>query len=360
MATGAADNADDELSIRVEGRAGRLTLNRPDALNALTYTQIVAIRAALQRWRNDAAVKLVILDAVGGRALCAGGDVIAMYDSRTDDGAFASRYWRDEYRLNAEIHAFPKPFVAIMDGIVMGGGIGLSAHASHRVVTEASMLAMPETAIGLIPDVGGTWLLGHAPGRIGEYLGLLGERMAAADAIMCGFADTRVARSDLAKLLDRLCDPTGEPVGVTLSRLASAPDAPVHTPRQNDIDALFAGATIEEIRAALAASPLEWAHKAVSALDKRSPLALKLTLAAVRKARTLRSLDDALAMEFRLTTRLFRHGEFIEGVRALLIDKDKAPRWNPPTLAAVDDAMVAAFFAAFPADTDRPFPEPTS
>ncbi|MEZ5844932.1 MAG: enoyl-CoA hydratase/isomerase family protein [Hyphomicrobiaceae bacterium] len=357
MSTEPTAGADGETIIRVDGRAGRITLNRPQALNALTYTQIVAIRAALDAWRADDAVKLVILDATGGRALCAGGDVIAMYESRTDGGAFATRYWRDEYRLNAEIGGWPKPFVALMDGIVMGGGIGLSGHASHRIVTEASMLAMPETTIGLVPDVGGSWLLAQAPGRMGEYLGLIGERMGAADAIYAGFADTHVARASLDGLLARLVDPDGEPVGVTISRHASAPAAPTHAPRQADVDRMFAGDSVEAIAAALAASPLEWAGKAADALAKRSPLALKLTLAAIRRARGMRALEQALAMEFRLTTRLFRHGEFIEGVRALLVDKDKSPRWRPAALAGVDAAMISEFLSALPDGADRPFPE---
>lgn len=351
------EGAETEILIRVEGRAGRITLNRPQALNALTYMQIGQICTALGAWRSDDAVKLVILDGAGGRALCAGGDVIAMYESRSDGGAFAERYWRDEYRMNALIQAYPKPFVALMDGIVMGGGIGLSGHASHRIVTETSMLAMPETTIGLIPDVGGTLLLGHAPGRMGEYLGLLGERMSAADAIYAGFADTHVARASVASLLARLVDPAGEPVGVTISRHASAPAAPVHAARQADIDELFAGVSIEAIHDALAASPIAWASKAAEALAKRSPLALKLTLAAIRRGREMRRLEDALALEFRLVTRLYRHGEFIEGVRALLVDKDKAPRWQPASLADVDAVMIAAFMADLPADADRPFPE---
>ncbi len=173
----------DDVIIRREGRAGRLTMNRPQALNALTTPMVGMITKALAEWRDDAAVELVVLDAVGDRALCAGGDVMSLYESRTQGSAFAREFWSAEYRLNAMIGRYPKPFVAIMDGIVMGGGIGLSAHASHRIVTERSMLAMPETGIGLVPDVGGTWLLARAPGEVGTYLGLTGARMSGADAI---------------------------------------------------------------------------------------------------------------------------------------------------------------------------------
>src|SRR6056297_1227898 len=185
-------HSDSEIIVRTEGRAGRITLNRPKALNALTYSQIGIISKALEDWRGDRAVELVILDGAGEKAFCAGGDVVSFYKRRDDGGAYAKKFWRDEYHLNSAIARYPKPVIALQDGIVMGGGIGLSGHASHRIVTERAMLAMPETTIGLVPDVGGTWLLGNAPGRFGEYLGLLGERMNAADSIIMGFSDTFV------------------------------------------------------------------------------------------------------------------------------------------------------------------------
>ena len=336
-----ADESD--LIIRQEGRAGRITLNRPKALNALTYDQSLAIERTIDQWVGDDAVHAVIIDGAGDRAMCAGGDVQALYDQRSDGGASASQFWRDEYRLNSKIGRYPKPFVAIMDGIVMGGGIGLGGHASHRVVTERSMLAMPETTIGLIPDVGGMWLLANAPGRLGEYLGMLGERMGAADAIYAGFADTFVTVAKLDELIAALCDPGGDPIGVTLASYADAPPPTVHADRQADIDRIFAADTLEDIIAALRTSDIEWAEKALKAIDQRSPLALKLTLAAVREARTFSSLEDSLKLEFRLCSRLARHGEFFEGIRALLIDKDKSPKWNPTTIAEVSDDMVAEF-----------------
>ncbi len=188
---------DSDVLIRREGRAGRITMNRPKALNALTYPMVGEIERALLAWQADQAVDLVILDGAGERGLCAGGDVRSLYDARTEGSGFARTFWRDEYRLNTLIHRYKKPFVPIMDGIVMGGGIGLSGHASHRIVTEKSMLAMPETTIGLIPDVGGTWLLSRAPGATGPYLGLMGHRMNAADALYAGFADTMVATAKL-------------------------------------------------------------------------------------------------------------------------------------------------------------------
>src|SRR5215468_5919647 len=213
-------SATDEVLIRRQGRAGRLTMNRPQALNALTLGMVRQIWSALLAWRRDPAVELVVLDGTGDRALCAGGDVRALYDSRSEGSSLARTFWREEYRLNALIGRYPKPFVAIQDGIVMGGGIGLSAHARHRIVTERSRLAMPETGIGLIPDVGGTWLLAHAPGETGLYLGLTGVEMDAADAIYAGFSDTLVPSSRLTELKARLFDRNGGPVVDVLKALA--------------------------------------------------------------------------------------------------------------------------------------------
>lgn len=342
---------DDEILVRTEGRAGRLTLNRPKALNALTYAQIGAIDAALTQWESDPEVEVVILDGTGERAMCAGGDVLAMYESAKDGTAYAERFWRDEYHLNLRISDYPKPYVALMDGFVMGGGIGISAHASHRIVTERSALAMPETTIGLVPDVGGSWLLACAPGRMGEYFGLLGERMGSGDALYAGFADTHVDGARLGDLVAALCKPNGEPIGATIAEFAGAPTPPVHAARQDDIDRIFDAPTVAEIRARLQASGLDWAEKALSALAQRSPLSLSLALASIRQARELGSLAAALDIEYRLTTRLFAHGEFIEGIRALLVDKDKAPKWNPASLEAVTPEMIAEFLAPLPAES---------
>ena len=296
-------------------------------------------------------MQVVVIDGTGERAMCAGGDVMALYNKRDDGGDFAAQFWRDEYRLNAKIGRYPKPYVAIMDGIVMGGGIGLAGHGSHRIVTERSSLAMPETTIGLVPDVGGMWLLANAPGRMGEYLGLLSERMAAADAIYAGFADTFVEAARLEDMLAALSDQDGDPVGVTIASFAAAPAPTTHAERQNDIDDIFSAATLEDIVRNLKASDVGWAEAALNAIGQRSPLSLKLTLAAIRAAREVNSLEAALNLEYRLTCRLFERGEFIEGIRALLIDKDKAPKWNPPTIEAVSDDLVAEFMAPL---THRP------
>jgi enoyl-CoA hydratase len=340
-----------ETLIRVEGRAGRITLNRPKALNALTLGMVRDIWRALLAWRDDPAVELVLLDGSGERALCAGGDVISLYESRREGSGLARTFWREEYRLNALIHRFPKPFAAIQDGIVMGGGIGLSSHARHRIVTERSMLAMPETGIGLIPDVGGTWLLARAPGEIGIYLGLTGQRMTGADAIQAGFSGTYAPAAALADLKARLIAKGGDPIEEIIDGLADehpVPASPIMALKPA-IDRLFGAPTVEGILRELNTTTAEWAQKARGELIQKSPLALKATLAAIRQARHLPSLEAALNVEFRLCTRLFEQGEFPEGVRALLVDKDKAPKWSAREPEDVAAATVAALFQPFPA-----------
>ncbi|MBO0763474.1 MAG: enoyl-CoA hydratase/isomerase family protein [Hyphomicrobiaceae bacterium] len=335
--------ASDEVLIRREGRAGRITLNRPKALNALTYAMVGPIRAALTAWKDDPAVELVLLDGAGERGLCAGGDVRSLYDSRTQGSGLARAFWRDEYRLNAAIGGYPKPYVALQDGIVMGGGIGLSSHASHRIVTERSQLAMPETGIGLIPDVGGTWLLANAPVEVGIYLGLTGEVMRAADAICARFSDAFVPTAKLPALVDRLVDARGGPVGAAIRGLAEDPGQSELARRRAAIDAAFASTEMELVHMALAGMAEEWAAKTRARLVEKSPKALKLTLAAIRQASQLPSLEEALKVEYRLTVRLFEDGEFPEGVRALLIDKDRKPRWSPPSLGEVTPEIVARY-----------------
>jgi enoyl-CoA hydratase len=350
--------ASDEVLIRREGRAGRITLNRPKALNALTHAMVGPIRDALIAWKDDPAVELVVLDGTGERGLCAGGDVRSLYESRTQGSDLARAFWRDEYRLNALIGTYPKPYVALQDGIVMGGGIGLSSHASHRIVTERSQLAMPETGIGLIPDVGGTWLLANAPGEAGVYLGLTGEVMRAADAIYARFSDAMVPSAKLAVLADRLLDKSAGPVGEVVRGLAEDPGESELVRRRGAIDAAFASPDVETMHMTLATTPGEWAAKTRAALVQKSPKALKLTLAAIRQARGLPSLEEALKVEFRLAVRLFEDGEFPEGVRALLVDKDRKPKWSPPGLGEVSSDVVLSYLAPLSADEDLTFEVP--
>jgi enoyl-CoA hydratase len=344
--------ATDEVLIRREGRAGRLTMNRPQALNALTLGMVRQIWSALQAWRVDPAVELVVLDGTGDRALCAGGDVRALYDSREDGSTLARSFWSEEYRLNALIGRYPKPFVAIQDGIVMGGGIGLSGHARHRIVTERSRLAMPETGIGLIPDVGGTWLLAHAPAALGTYLGLTGEAMRAADAMLARFADVFVPSAKLGQMVDRLVDPKGGLIGDTIRAVAKDAGPSMLAERRAAIDQAFGADTVEIMLGALSATPDEWAQQMAATLAQKSPKSLKLTLAAIGGARQLSSLEDALNVEFRLSVRLFEDGEFIEGVRALIVDKDRQPKWSPARLQDVSLELIGAYLAPLPPDEE--------
>jgi enoyl-CoA hydratase len=338
-----------EVLIRRQGRAGCITMNRPQALNALTQAMLGPIWHALLDWQDDSGIELVVLDGSGERALCAGGDVRALYHSRSQGSGAAQAFWREEYRLNALIGRYAKPYVAIQDGIVMGGGIGLSGHARHRVVTERSRLAMPETGIGLIPDVGGTWLLARAPGEVGLYLGLTGAEMDAADALHARFADTFVPAHRLAELRARFIDPMGGPVADVLEAFAQSAGQSRLAERSAEIDRIFANGSVETIVAALERSQLEWSAHTLAALAQKSPKALKLTYAAIRQARRLPCLEAALDVEFRLAVRLFEDGEFPEGVRALIVDKDRKPAWSPPGLADVSDALVQRYLAPLPA-----------
>jgi enoyl-CoA hydratase len=324
-------------------------MNRPKALNALTHAMIEPIRGALETWQHDSAIELVIIDGAGERGFCAGGDVRTLYESRVHGSAYARTFWRDEYRLNAYIGRYPKPFVAIQDGIVMGGGIGLSAHGRHRIVTERSQLAMPETGIGLIPDVGGTWILAHAPGETGVYLGLTSERMQAADAIYARFSDAFVPSHKLATLTGQLCEARATEVAACIGSVAEDPGKSELAALSPVVDAIFAGDTMEGILDRLIADSGAWAEDMHAKLREKSPKSMKLTLAAIRNARSLASLEEALNVEFRLCTRLFEDGEFPEGVRALIIDKDRQPKWSPPELSAFGTDAVKSYLAPLPA-----------
>ena len=349
----------DEVLIRREGRAGRITMNRPKALNALTYTMVERIWTALLKWRDDPAVEFVLLEGAGERGLCAGGDVRSLYDNRAHGSGFARRFWSEEYRLNALIGRYPKPYVAVMDGIVMGGGIGLSAHGNHRIVTERSRLAMPETGIGLIPDVGGTWLLSHIPERpgmskeSGTYLALTGQQFNGTEALDLGFGNVLIISQSIPDVLSEMIE-DGHPDSVMIRNTSAVDEAPKSSLYElaASIDAAFGHDRIEDVFAVLESMTSEWAATTLATLRTKSPLALKLTLAALRRARELDSLEECLNMEYRLAVRLYEHGEFLEGVRALIVEKDKSPRWHPSTLEEVKDAMLDDFFKPLPADED--------
>ncbi|MBO9464896.1 3-hydroxyisobutyrate dehydrogenase [Tropicibacter sp. R15_0] len=316
-----------DINIRKDGRAGRITLTRPKALNALSYDMCLAVERAIDRWRDDASVDLVLIDAEGEKAFCAGGDIAEMYRTGTaGDFDYGRKFWRDEYRMNAKLAEYPKPVVSFLHGFTMGGGVGLGCHGSHRIVGESSQIAMPEVGIGFIPDVGGTYLLSRAPGRIGEYLGITANRMAAGDAIFAGFADTFVPEAQWQALKERLCT-TGDIA--SLEEAATTPPDSALAAQQPEIDALFAGEGLQDIRNLLAANDGDLAQKALKALNRNAPLAMALTIEMLHRLRSPSlTIRKALEMEYRVSHRIMEHGDFLEGIRAQIIDKDKSPKWQ--------------------------------
>ncbi len=344
----------DEVLVRVECGVGFLTLNRPKAINSLNQNMVTAIDAALAKWANDDDVRAVVVNGAGERGLCAGGDVVAIYHSATAADPEARRFWFDEYRLNARIGRYPKPYVALMDGIVMGGGVGVSAHGSVRVVTETSKIAMPEVGIGFIPDVGGSYLLSRAPGLLGLHAALTGAPFNGPDAIAMGFADHYVPRADLEPFTAMV---VAEGPEAAVTAFAQEPPASPLAAQRDWIDECFAGDTVADILAALRArgegpAALSAAH-AANLISTRSPIALAVTLAAVRRAATLDTLEEVLVQEYRVSCASLRSHDLVEGIRAQLVDKDRNPQWSPSTLAAVTEQDVDAYFA--PADPDLTF-----
>ncbi|MGN6325549.1 enoyl-CoA hydratase/isomerase family protein [Pseudolysinimonas sp.] len=333
------------------GRLGILTLNRPRALNALDTGMVGIVSDALAAWADDDAVATVLVRGAGERGLCAGGDVVGIARAaQAGDRELPARFWRDEYRMNAAIARFPKPYVALMDGIVLGGGVGISAHGSHRVVTERTRLGMPETGIGFVPDVGGTRLLAHAPGELGTHLGLTGDHVTGVDAIALGFADAFVPSDRFEALAVAL---ETEDADVAIASVAeSAPPAPLLAERAW-IDAAYAGDDLSAILDRLTAGE-EPARAAAATLATRSPTALAITLRSLRAAAAESTLEEALRREYRVSTRVVALPDFVEGIRAQLVDKDSAPRWRPAALADVDPAVVDAAFA--PVDPELPLP----
>ncbi len=325
------------------GALGRLRLDRPKALNALTHGMVGAIDRALDQFSADPGIAAVLLTGEGERGLCAGGDLRTLYDST--DLVEAERFWRDEYRLDARIAQYEKPFVAVMDGITMGGGVGLAGHAAHRIVTERSRVAMPETGIGYFPDVGGTWLLPRAPGEVGTYLGLTGEPMGAADAIFCTFADALVPTVALPDLIDALAalPPDAGDAGVRdlIARLAQDPGPAPLAAHREVIDRCFAFDMVDEILSALAADGSDFAAATRKTLLTKAPTSLVLTLCLLRLGRASPNLEACLEREFHASLAVLAEGDLREGIRAAVIDKDKNPRWNPARLDAVDPARIA-------------------
>ncbi|AYQ79907.1 enoyl-CoA hydratase/isomerase family protein [Mycobacterium avium subsp. paratuberculosis] len=340
----------DEVLTEVDGNVGLITLNRPKAINSLNQPMIDALSAVLTDWARDDKVRAVLLSGAGERGLCAGGDVVSIYHSARKDGVKARRFWRDEYQLNAQISEFAKPYVAVMDGIVMGGGVGVSAHANTRVVTDTSKVAMPEVGIGFIPDVGGVYLLSRAPGGLGLHAALTGAPFSGADAIAMGFADHYVPHADVEAFRRAV---VADGVESALAKYAVEPPPGELAAQRDWIDECYAGQTVEDIVAALRAHGASPAHDAADLIATRSPIALSVTLAAVRRAADLPTLKDVLVQDYRVSSASLRSHDLVEGIRAQLIDKDRNPQWSPARLADVTAADVEAYFA--PVDDDLSF-----
>ncbi len=327
-----------DIDIRVRGHAGRITLKRPKALNALTYDMLRAIEAAVDAWRADTAVALVVIDAEGDKAFCAGGDIADLYRTgMAGDFAYGQQFWRDEYRLNAKLAGYSKPIVSFLQGFTMGGGVGIGCHASHRIVGETSRIAMPECGIGLVPDVGGSLLLARAPARLGEYLGITGTRMGPGDAIHVGFADHYLPEAHWPDTIAALCDTGNAPAPAS----EPPPEAPL-AEKGAAIAEIFEthGRDLPAIRDALAKIDPD----AAKALDRNAPLSMACTLEILARVRAAPTMANALGQEYRFTARAMEHGDFLEGIRAAIIDKDRNPRWKH-VLGGVTEAQVHAMLA---------------
>ena len=346
------------MLIRTSGAVGRITLNRPEALHALTTGMCRAMLEALLAWRDDPAVAAVLIDhAEGTRGFCAGGDIrmLAQAAEGAEAQAAARAFFFTEYRMNWLLQAFPKPTVVLMDGVVMGGGVGVSMPCQFRVATERTTFAMPESAIGLFPDVGGGWWLPRLPGEAGTWLALTGARLKAADCLRLGIASHHVpsARApELKAALESAGRLDGEAIGGLLNSLAEPPGEPPVDAVLPLIDACFAHDTVEAILAALEADGSAWAEAQLAILAERSPQALKVALRQLRTGATLPSFADNMAMEYRLASRVVLRPDFREGVRAVLVDKDGRANWSPPTLEAVDDVLLDSLFAPLPAEQE--------
>jgi len=343
-----------DLIARREGAAGVIRLNRPKSINAVTLEMFRDIDKALDEFESDPAVGLILLEGAGDRGLCAGGDIRALYESSKVKGDLGKILWREEYILNARIAKFPKPYVAFMDGIVMGGGVGLSAHGRHRVVTERTKLAMPEVGLGFFPDVGGTWLLSRSPGEIGTYFGLTGQTMNGPDAIYARFADAVVPSSKLATLREALLNlragVNSADVKTAIDGFATGETSGPVAALQPRIDAWFAHNRMQDIVAALQRDGSELAQATLKTLNEKSPRGMVVALKLLRLARASSSLEQCLVREYRAALEVFASDDFREGVRAAVIDKDRNPRWSPPRIEEVTPEMVAPYFAEIGAD----------
>ena len=315
-----------EIDIRKDGKLGRITLNRPDALNALTYGMCLAIEKALDAWCEDEDVKMLLIDAAGDRAFCAGGDIAEMYASgKRGDFDYGRRFWRDEYRMNAKLFEFPKPVASLMQGFTMGGGVGVGCHGSHRIVGESSQIAMPECGIGLVPDVGGSLILARAPGRLGEYIGTTGARLGADDAIYAGFADYYIPESDWPALTSALVE-SGD--WTLIDQAAQTAVEGRLKGQEAEINKHFGGETLGDILRSLQTEDSDFTSAAMRSLGRNAPLSMGCTVEMVHRLRGADDIRRALDLEYRFTYRSMEHADFIEGIRAAIIDKDRKPVWK--------------------------------
>jgi len=343
----------DDILVRVEGHAGFLSLNRPSALNALTLPMVHAMTQALLAWRDDDAVKCVVIDHADGRGFCAGGDIAFLRNSAINDGGVSGRkFFHDEYQLNHVLFTYPKPVVAFMDGITMGGGVGISQPARFRVVTENTKFAMPETGIGLFPDVGGGWYLSRLEGRVGQFLALTGSRVAGSGCLALGLATHYVPSSALAEAKMRIASEEVERIDGILGTVSDTPPASKIVDTLVQINRHFASNAFEDILASLDGDESAWAMKELATLRTKSPQTCKVALRQLAESVGLTDFADNMAMEYRIASRVLVRPDFAEGVRAVIIDKDNAPKWDPATPEGVTDALVDAIFAPLPAQEE--------
>ncbi|RAK68680.1 enoyl-CoA hydratase/isomerase family protein [Phenylobacterium kunshanense] len=340
-----------EVLCRVEGRVGRITLNRPQALHALTTNMCRLMTEALLAWRTDPTVELVLFDHSGERGFCAGGDIRMLAESGAADGRLAREFFFIEYRLNHLLFEYPKPTVAIMDGVTMGGGVGLAQPCRFRVATERTTFAMPETGIGLFPDVGGGWHLSRMPDHLGLWLALTGARIKAADCELLGIATDYVESARIAELKAAII---AEPdrVETLLTEFEADAGRPPLAQHQDEIARLFVGDSVEAILSALEAAGTDWAKDQLKVLATKSPQTMKVAFRQLQLGAKARSFAENMAMEYRIGARVVQRHDFIEGVRAVIVDKDNAPKWNPPRPQDVDEATLDAIFAPLPADQE--------
>ncbi|MBJ7479795.1 enoyl-CoA hydratase/isomerase family protein [Rhodococcus erythropolis] len=334
----------DELEVLIEKRdgLGLITLNRPKAINALNHSMVKAMAKALEEWKSDDDVKAVVLTGAGERGLCAGGDIVSIYHDAKDGKTGSLDFWREEYILNSEIANYPKPYVAIMDGIVMGGGVGVSAHGDIRIVTERSMIGMPETGIGFIPDVGGTYLLSRAPGELGTHIALTTARLSAGDAIAAGFADHFIPSENIETFIAALASSS---VADAVAQYAEPAPVSELLAQQSWIDAAYSADDVSTIVERLRASGIPEAEKAAEQILGKSPIALSVTLRSLRHAKEAAGLEEVLNEEFRVSTAALASHDLVEGIRAQVVEKDRNPKWSPATLDEVTAESVDAYFA---------------